>query len=103
MEENKEIKRLETKLGKELLWPYVLSILKKGPNHAYNIRKILNEKYELNTNSVLTYLVLYKLKDKGYIKDRERKGRVVYTITKKGRALMREGKKRAKEMIKLWK
>ncbi len=103
MSESREIERMKIKMGKELLWPYILTILKKGPNHAYEIRKMLNEKFGLDTNSVLTYLVLYKMREKGYIKNKDKDGKVIYTITKKGRELIREGKRKAKEIVKSWK
>ena len=44
-ERSRELERLHRKLGVELLWIYLLSMLKKKPSHAYVLRRQVEEKF----------------------------------------------------------
>jgi DNA-binding PadR family transcriptional regulator len=94
------MRRLETKLGVELLWPQILSILKKKPTHAYAIRKRIEERFGFLPGNVTAYVVLYKLESHGFVKARSEGNRRVYSITESGKRLLEEGKKALKEKEK---
>ena len=92
-----EIKRLETKLGVELLWVFILSILKQKPSHAYTLRKKVEEKFGFLPGNVSAYVVLYKLESRGFVSTKKDANKVVYTITQSGQKLLEMAKKRLAE------
>jgi len=95
--ESAEIKRLKRKFGLELLWPFLLSILKKKPMHAYSIKKEIYKKFEIKVGNVLCYVVLNRLEARGYIKSKHKENRKIYYMTQKGKKLLQLGKKILKE------
>ncbi len=98
------IERLIMKLTKENLWLYILTELSKRPIYAYEISKILKEKYKIPVVTVTTYIVLYKMSKEGLIRkikevSSKRPGRKYYTITDKGFSNLEEGKKILRELL----
>ncbi|MFH1256885.1 MAG: helix-turn-helix transcriptional regulator [Candidatus Diapherotrites archaeon] len=94
LESSPEIRRLESKLGVELLWLFILSLLKKeGKTHAYALRKKIKESFGFLPGNVSAYVVLYKLESRGFVKTKKDGNRVVYSITQKGNDLFREAEK----------
>ena len=92
MKETAEIKRLERKLTTDMLWIYLLAILKKQPMHAYALRAEIEKKFKFRPGNVSAYVVLYKLESRGYVSASADENRRVYKITKKGIALLKEAK-----------
>lgn len=95
--------RLKRKTTLELLWPYVLRLLKERPMYAYEIRQEIGKKYGWKPPLVTSYLVLYKLQRAGYLTTewREQRGRPArryYKITEKGEELRREAEKYLDEL-----
>lgn len=88
-----EIQRLKNKTGIELLWIYILSLLKKKSSHSYALRKQIKEKFDFLPGEVTVYVVIYKLKSRGYVSSKKDSNKVVYSITKKGIELLNEAEK----------
>ena len=93
-EKSKEIERLKRKLGIELLWIYLLSMLKKKPSHAYVLRKEIKEKFGFLPGNVSVYVVLYKLEKHRFVKAKQEGNKSVYSITSSGKELLKAAKKK---------
>lgn len=96
---SKELERLRRKLGIELLWIYLLSMLKKNPSHAYVLRKEVEEKFGFLPGNVSVYVVLYKLEKHGFVSAKQDRNRSVYSITSRGKELLKEAKKELKNTM----
>ncbi|MBU0662274.1 PadR family transcriptional regulator [Candidatus Micrarchaeota archaeon] len=96
-----EIRRLESRITREILWVYVLSLLRKRDGHAYALRTEINEKFGFLPGNVSVYVVLYKLEKRGFVKARHEGNRKVYTITADGKKLLESAKKSMNEKQKL--
>ena len=99
--ESREIERLKRKLGIELLWIYLLSMLKKKPSHAYVLRKEIEEKFGFLPGNVSVYVVLYKLKKHGFVRAKRDGNKSVYHITASGKSLLKEAKKKLELTIEM--
>ncbi len=89
-----ELVRLESKLGVELLWVFVLSILKREPCHGYALRKKIEDQFGFLPGNVSAYVVLYKLESRGFVSTKSEGNKVVYTITDSGKKLLDLAKKK---------
>jgi DNA-binding PadR family transcriptional regulator len=93
------LNKLVSKLTKENLWLYILAELAKKPMYAYEIAKIIKEKYKIPTAKVTTYVVLYTMKREGLIEKRIKSpslsnpSRKYYGITEKGLNVLRDSRK----------
>ena len=96
--ESRELERLRRKLGIELLWVYLLSMLKKTPSHAYVLRKQIKEKFGFLPGNVSAYVVLYKLEGRGFVSGKRDGNRTVYSITADGKKLLKEAKRELKKI-----
>jgi len=84
-----EMKRLNDLLTKDILWIYILSILKKhGKTHAYVMRERIHAQFGFKPGQVTAYVVLYKLQSRGYVSVISENKKKIYTITKEGKALL---------------
>lgn len=99
--DSRELDRLERKFTKEVLWLYVLALLRKKPSHAYTLRKLIERKFGFLPGNVTPYVVLYKLQGRGFVKTRQKGNRIVYSITPAGRKLLVEARKRLQDKFKL--
>ena len=95
------MKRLQTKTGIEVLWVYLLSLLKKKPSHAYVLRRQIDEKFGFLPGNVSVYVILYKLESRGFVKAKADNTKKVYSITPKGRKLLQAAKKEWKSRLEL--
>jgi len=91
--ESAEMHRLKSKLSVELLWLYVLRLLKEKPLHGYAIRKAIEQQFGFLPGNVTAYVVLYKLKLRDFVKAEQHGNKTVYSITARGKRLFGEGKK----------
>ena len=74
------------------LWPYILSIIKDRPCHAYVIRRLVKERFGFTPGNVTAYRVLYSLRKSGLV-SLERSGRKrVYSTTRKGREALAQAR-----------
>lgn len=101
VEKSKEINRLKRKLGIELLWIYLLSMLKKKSSHAYVLRKEVERKFGFLPGNVSVYVVLYKLEKHDFVKVKKEGNKSVYSITSSGKELLKEAKKKLELTIEM--
>jgi len=99
--QSKEITRLKRKLGIELLWIYLLSMLKKESSHAYVLRKEVEEKFGFLPGNVSVYVVLYKLEKHNFVKEKKKGNKTIYSITASGKTLLKEAKKELDKTLKM--
>ena len=98
------MRRLHRKTTAELMWPYILRLLKERPMYAYELRKEINRRFGWKPPLVTSYTVLYRLQRKGYVvAEREerhegRPARKYYKITEKGEELLAEAEKYFRDM-----
>jgi len=89
------INRLKRKSTTENLWLYILTLLKKKPRYAYEIREEIWKKFGFRIGQISSYVVLYKLQNSGYVlsklDDKSGRPRRYYVITKKGENILKEG------------
>ncbi len=85
-----EMKRLERNLTVEMLWVYILSILREQDMHAYVLREEIRKRFGFLPGNVSAYVVLYKLESRDFVKGKQVENRKVYSITERGRALLKE-------------
>ncbi|PIU20909.1 MAG: PadR family transcriptional regulator [Candidatus Diapherotrites archaeon CG08_land_8_20_14_0_20_34_12] len=93
LEDSPELKRLKSKMTVELLWLYILSILKKEDMHAYALRSAIQKRFGFLPGNVTAYVVLYKLQSRGFVKKKAIGNRVVYSITPNGKKLIKSAEK----------
>jgi DNA-binding PadR family transcriptional regulator len=91
--------RLVTKLTKENLWLYILRMLSERSMYAYEIKKMLRERFGFSTATVTVYVVLHRMRTEGLIRVGKemsvfgRPDRIYYEITEKGGEILDVGKK----------
>ncbi|RLI25914.1 MAG: PadR family transcriptional regulator [Candidatus Hecatellales archaeon] len=90
------LKKLVSKVTKENLWLFILAELSRRPMYAYEIARVIREKYRIPTAKVTTYVVLYSMKREGLIEKRIKSpslsnpSRKYYGITEKGLKVLGE-------------
>ncbi|MCS7113634.1 MAG: PadR family transcriptional regulator [Nitrososphaerota archaeon] len=91
------IARLRKKLTNENLWIYILTLLRERPMYAYEIHKLLKEKFMISIPIVTVYIVLYKMSREGLVARSDRISvngrpeRTYYKITERGLQTLNEG------------
>lgn len=93
-EDTKAYQRLEKNFTIDLLWIWVLRLLRDGPKYAYELRQEIETKFGFSPATVTNYTILYLLEREGVVKkvdkrnSDERIDRKYYAITKLGEQLM---------------
>ncbi|ASJ00145.1 PadR family transcriptional regulator [Thermococcus gorgonarius] len=91
------MERLKIKITKEVLWLYILSLLKERPMYAYELKQRIKENFGFEPATVSSYVVLYKLEKDGYVTSEWQENetgkplRKYYRLTPKGEKLLEEG------------
>lgn len=93
LENSREMSRLRKKLTVDLLWIYLLGILRKEPMHAYALRREIEKRFGFLPGNVSAYVVLYKLQGRSFVSSLQKGNRTVYSITLKGKELLKEAEK----------
>ena len=94
--ESKAYLRLVKNLTIDLLWIWVLKLLKEGPKYAYQLKREIQEKFGFSPATVTNYTILYLLEREGLVEKTdmrnsdERIDRKYYIITKFGEEVMKE-------------
>lgn len=99
---------MQNKITKEVLWLYILRLLKERPMYAYELKEKIKEAFSFEPATVSSYVVLYKLeKEGGYVTSewQETTGggkpaRKYYKLTPKGEELLKEGINFLEETLK---
>lgn len=68
----------------------ILGVLESGPRHGYDIMLEIEARTGMRPSPGSIYPALQMLEDGDFIAGREHEGKRVYTITDKGRALLKE-------------
>lgn len=94
---------MKKKTREELLWPYILKLLKEEPAYAYELRKMIKERFGWEPPLTSSYTVLYRLERGDYItgdwKKEESRPKKYYKITEKGEEIFRQSEKYFKKLI----
>jgi len=92
--------RLRKLNTKDNLWIYILSLLKKREIYGWEIRSLVEKKFDFKTGLITPYRVLYRLEKKGFVKSKMQDRRRVYQITKKGKEELEKAKDFYKKILK---
>ncbi|WP_297091594.1 PadR family transcriptional regulator [Thermococcus sp.] len=91
------MERLKNKITKEVLWLYILRLLKERPMYAYELKERIKEAFNFEPATVSSYVVLYKLEKDGYVtaewqeSETGKPSRKYYKLTPEGEKLFEEG------------
>ena len=91
------MERLKNKITKEVLWLYILRLLKERPMYAYELKERIREAFNFEPATVSSYVVLYKLEKDGYVtaewqeSETGKPSRKYYKLTPEGEKLFEEG------------
>ena len=92
----KPLERLKKKLTVEILYIWVLTLLRDEKKYAYELRREIKEKYRFSPAMITSYHVLYKLEKEKYVSSLKqtltKPNRRYYEITEKGMKLIEETK-----------
>ena len=91
------MERLRNKVTKEVLWLYILRLLRERPMYAYELKERIKEAFNFEPATVSSYVVLYKLEKDGYVtaewqeSETGKPSRKYYKLTPEGEKLLEEG------------
>ncbi|WP_297070170.1 PadR family transcriptional regulator [Thermococcus sp.] len=91
------MERLRNKITKEVLWVYILRLLKERPMYAYELKQHIREAFNFEPATVSSYVVLYKLEKDGYVtaewqeSGTGKPSRKYYKLTPEGERLLEGG------------
>ncbi len=99
------MERLRNKITKEVLWLYILRLLKERPMYAYELKERIKEAFNFEPATVSSYVVLYKLEKEGYVtaewqeSQTGKPSRKYYKLTPEGEKLLEDGIAFLEDMI----
>ncbi|MBU0546680.1 PadR family transcriptional regulator [Patescibacteria group bacterium] len=96
----KPLDRLYEHNTKGNLWIYILSLLKEGKMHAWNIQTVIEKKFGFKPGRITAYRVLYRLEEQKLVKSETQERRRVYQITDKGQKQLVLAKQFYQEIVK---
>jgi DNA-binding PadR family transcriptional regulator len=82
------------------LWIYILSSLKEKKLYGWEIRSLIDKKFNFKPGLITPYRVLYRLEKQGFVKSKVKEKRRVYEITEKGKEELEKAKKFYREILK---
>ena len=92
--ESKAYQRLVKNLTIDLLWIWVLKLLREKPKYAYQLKQEIQERFNFSPATVTNYTILYLLEREGLVEKTEMRNsderidRKYYVITKFGEVVM---------------
>jgi len=92
--------RLQKSNTRENLWIYILSLLKEKELYGWEIRSLIEKKFDFRPGLITPYRVLYRLEGDGFVKSGLKERRRIYKITKKGEEELKKAKNFYREIIK---
>lgn len=100
------LERLKRKMTKEVMWVYVLKLLKGRPMYAYELKNEIKKRFDWAPATITSYVVLYRLQSGGYVTTKwgdesTNPRRKYYYITEKGEKLLKDGEEFLKDVIKV--
>ncbi len=94
------LERLRKLNTKGNLWIYILSLLKKREIYGWEIRSLVDKKFNFKPGLITPYRVLYRLEKEGFVKSKMRDRRRIYEITEKGKEELKKAKNFYRELLK---
>ncbi len=94
----KAMRRLLTRTTKENLWLYILNLLEEREFFAYELRKVIKNRFGIEMASVTAYVILYKLERDGLVRlsserrEGRRPTRKYYAITDLGKTTLNQAR-----------
>ena len=104
--ESKAFQRLEKNLTIDLLWIWILKLLRTEPKYAYQLKQEIQEHFGFSPATVTNYTILYLLEREGLVEKTEmtnsveRIDRKYYMITNFGEEVMEEAESYLGEVYK---
>jgi len=100
------LERLKRKMTKEVMWIYVLKLLKDRPMYAYELKNEIKKRFDWVPATITSYVVLYRLQSEGYVTakwgdESTNSRRKYYYITEKGEKLLKDGEKFLRDIIQV--
>lgn len=93
------LKRLRSRTTKEILWIYILKLLKDKKMYAYELGNVLSSTFGFEPARITSYVVLYRLEKDGYVESEWNANKKYYKLTEKGEKLYKEGLSYLEEML----
>lgn len=93
------LERLRSKTTTEILWVYLLNLLREQERYAYELRDQLHAKFGFRPARITSYVVLYRLEKAGYVAAERKGNKKYYRITEEGERLYREGIEHFQELV----
>jgi DNA-binding PadR family transcriptional regulator len=94
------LERLRKSNTIENLWIYILSLLKKGGNYAWEIPSLIEKKFGFKPGRITPYRVLYRLEKTGFVKSEVEERKRIYQITKKGENELKKAKNFYRKLLR---
>ncbi len=91
--------RLEKLNTKDNLWIYILALLEKKPNHAWNILSLIEQEFGFKPGTITPYRVLYRLEEKNLVKSSLKERKRIYQITAQGKEELKKVKSFYKQLL----
>ncbi len=91
--------RLEKLNTKDNLWIYILALLEKKPNHAWNILSLIEQEFDFKPGTITPYRVLYRLEEKNLVKSSLKERKRIYQITAQGKEELKKVKSFYKQLL----
>lgn len=82
------------------LWIYILSLLKTREIYGWEIRSLVDKKFNFKPGLITPYRVLYRLEKDGFVKSKMEDRRRIYEITKKGKTELEKAKDFYQQLLK---
>jgi len=105
--ESKAFLRLEKNLTIDLLWIWILKLLRTGPKYAYQLKQEITDQFGFSPATVTNYTILYLLEREGLVEKTEminnveRIDRKYYVITELGEEVMNEAESYLSDVYKM--
>lgn len=81
MEPFERLKKFNTRGN---LWIYILSLLKERKLYGWEIRSLIDKRFNFKPGLITPYRVLYRLEKQDFVKSEIMERRRIYKITKRG-------------------
>ncbi|AFK51093.1 transcriptional regulator, PadR-like family [Thermogladius calderae 1633] len=102
MDKVKALERLKRKLTVENLWLYVIRVLLDSPSpmRAYDVRKQIKSRFNINPPAITVYTVVYRMNREGLIARVTGGDETYYKVTEKGVEAFNQGLKFLEETLR---
>ncbi len=93
------LRRLQSRTTKEILWIYILRLLKDKEMYAYEFRDALKTNFGFEPARITSYVVLYRLEKDGFVGSKWVENKKYYHLTEKGEKLYKQGMENLEAML----